>query len=154
MSDFASQVDAEDVAERRAAVEAIKPLFEWRQAERNVAVEVKKIDPSTTDYGSFGVLRRWLTDHDGERLYDDGHGLMAYLQESNSDVYASPAEIRDKAPALYAQLERLNCFALDAQTVQSAVKNGHIVEAELAPWKHRIIRSVALKVEPAKGEAT
>jgi hypothetical protein len=148
---FHDAVADEDLAARRAAVEQIAPLFGTRQGKHAFEREEKTLDPSSSEYGKFGHLRRWLTDHEGERLYDVERGLVAYLQDGGStDGYATASEIKERDEALYRHLEELGCLSLDATMVKARVASGHLGEKEIEPFKHRLARSQSLKVEKVK----
>jgi hypothetical protein len=148
--DFAAQVDEEDLAARRAAVEAIKPLYDWKLGEKNVEKEIRKIDPKGKDgrydYGSSGVLRRWLMDHD-EPLHDEEHGLVAEMRPGGStEIYDAAAAIKERDEPLYRRLEELGCFSIDASAVKAAVQKGWLTASDVAPFKHSLERSPSLTV--------
>ena len=146
-----SDNELEDMAERRAAVEAVKDLWEWRKTAANVDAMIKDLDGSASDYSKMGALRRWLTDHDGERLYDGEAGLVAYLQSGGeSDAYDSPAAISERDPTIYKRLAELGCFAVDAKMVQERIKRGQLTAADIAPFVRKLARTPSLRIEESK----
>ena len=148
---FADQIAEEDAAVERAAVEAIRPLWENRKAAAYYDAEVKKLDPSASDRGKMGALRVWLMEHEGERLYDNERNLVAYLQNAGmSDRYAAVYEVKQGDEKLYERLLMLGALVIDAQRVAELVKSGHLVAADIAPYRHQEGRTPALKVGEVK----
>ena len=148
---FADQIAEEDVAAERAAIEAIRPLWENRKAAAYYEAEVKKIDPSASDRGQMGRLRVWLLEHDGERLYDNERKLVAWLQSAGmSDHYAAAYEVKQGDEKLYERLLMLGALVIDAKRVAELVKSNQLVAADIAPYRHQEGRTPALKVDEVK----
>ena len=145
--EFSEILEAEDLEARRAAVEQIKSLYEWRKTETAVKAQLAKLDPSASEYPKMGPLRRWLHDHEGEDLHDDETGLVAWLAPGGeSDAYADPREIKKVSPRLYDHLELLGCFTVDARMVAEMVKQHKIELADLAEFRHKVTRTPSLRV--------
>lgn len=151
MTNFADEVDAEDAAARRAAVESILPIYEWRQTEKAVKAQIAAHDASASDYGKMSPLRRWLTDHDGEDLDDLEAGLVARLKPGGAEVYYdSPTAIKDKNQGLFDRLVSLNCFEIDKKMLAAQIKAGRILAADIDPWRHSGLKTPSLVIEEAK----
>lgn len=148
---FADQIAEEDAAAERGAIEAIRPLWENRKAAAYYEAEVKKLDPSASDRGKMGALRVWLLEHDGERLYDNERGLVAYLQNGGmSDHYAAAYEVKQGDEKLYERLLHMGALVIDGKRVAELVKSGQLVAADIAPYRHQEGRTPALKVDEVK----
>lgn len=149
---FAEQVAAEDADEQRKAVEIIKPLWEWRTTEKAVKAELTKLDPSASDYGKMSPLRRWLTDHPGEELWDEEAGIVAKLRSGgSSDIYDAPSAIKNRKPQLYERLEELGCFAIDKDKLKLALQAGLIAPGDMQGFVSTGERTPSLIVEKPAG---
>lgn len=147
---FEQEIAAEDLQARREAVEAIRPLYEWREQRRMSEAGEKNYDPSASDYTKMGALRRWLLEHEGERLHDDESGLVAYLSpRSGATHYASTLELREKAPELLDKLLLLGCLSVDDKRVRDAMQRGELTKDELASWSHPTDGTPSLRIEKA-----
>ena len=143
---FGVEVAAEEAQARRGAVEEMKPLWDLRQAIKAYEAAVKAFDPSASEYGRMGNLRRWLMDHEGERLVDGESGLVAFVQGGGESwVYDSPLAIKERAPALWQRLWETGCFVVDAKRVVDAGEL--LVAADLEPFRRRQVRTPMLKIE-------
>lgn len=150
MTNFADEVDAEDSAARRTAVESILPIYEWRQTEKAVKAQIAAHDASASDYGKMSPLRRWLTDHEGEELDDREAGLVARLKPGGAEVYYdSPTAIKDKNQGLYARLESLGILQIDPVMLAAAAKAGRLLSSDLDSWRHVGVKTPHLVIEPA-----
>ena len=147
-----------DAAERRRAIEAIRPLYENKKAAALYELSAKRFDPSASDYAKFGPLRRWLHDHWGdptkkqsERLYDDEHGYYAYLQSGGESVtYDAPTAIRDRDASLYKRLQELGCFEVSAERVADCIAKGLLMPIDVEPFRFVRIKSASLQVKEEK----
>lgn len=151
---FAAEVEAEDLAVRRAAVDSLLPLWELKQAERFFKRDIGKLDPSASDRGAMGPLRLWLTEHAEEGpLYDNEAGVRAFLRPGGTtEVYDLPSAIQARTPETYARLAELGCFVLDPAKVKDAVAKGLLMRDDIEPWVHRIEKTPSLIIEKV-GEA-
>lgn len=146
--DFSAEVEAEDLEIRREALSQIKDLYEWRKTEKSVKAQIDALDPSASDYGKMGALRRWLFDHAGEDLHDDEAGLVAWLQSAGeTEAYDTPNAIYKDAPELYTRLSVLDCFVLDRARVTDCIKKGLLLSSDIAPFKHPMSRTPSLRVD-------
>ena len=149
---LADMLAVDDLEARRAAVEQIKPIHDWRKTESAVKAELTKLDPSASDYGKMGDLRRWLLDH-GEPLYDEEAGLKAWLQSSGeSDAYDLPSAIKERAPLLYRRLEELGAFVVDGKRVDDLVNKGLLMRADMDGFTHKIGKTPSLRIAEEKGK--
>lgn len=148
---FADEVAAEDLADRRRAVEDIHHLYEWRQTEKAIKEQLAAVDANASDYSKMSPLRRWLIDHEGERLFDDERGLSAWLQPGGTtDVYDTPLAIRERQPDIFQRLLELDCLRVDADRVKAAIKDSRLAAADVAGFRHGLLRTPSLKVEKVK----
>jgi hypothetical protein len=117
-----------------------------RTSRRRSASSTLKGKDGRYDYGSSGVLRRWLMDHD-EPLHDEEHGLVAEMRPGGStEIYDAAAAIKERDEPLYRRLEELGCFSIDASAVKAAVQKGWLTASDVAPFKHSLERSPSLTV--------
>ena len=145
-----------DAAERRRAIEAIRPYYENKLARDLYEAEVKRLDPSASDYSKLGTLRKWLHDHWGDNdrrsdpLYEDeGEPLIAYLQAGGSRyVYDSPRAIFERDKSLYKRLTTLDCFEINPERVASEIATGRLEAADVEPFRKQSARSASLHVRP------
>lgn len=151
VAEFSKAFEDDDIDARRKAVEQMKPLWEWKQTEKAVADEIKKIDPHASEYPRMGSLRRWLHDHPGEDLDDLEAGLVAFLQPGGSStVYDAPAAIKERDAPLYRRLEELGCLAVDAKRIDDAIKRGWLSPGDVAPFRHEVDKTPSLRVVRAE----
>lgn len=150
---FAAEVEAEEVEARRQAIEQISPLFALRQDIAAYQAGARTLDPDASDYGRMGVLRRWLHDHAGEKLSDDEHGLIAYLQPGGTTLaYDTPLAIFNRAQSLFQRLFEVDAFVVDEKRVADCIKKGLLAEADIAPFRHVIARTPSLRIEKEEKE--
>ena len=147
---LADMITEEDLFARLEAINQIRHIYQWRRVESRAGVEVKKLDPSASDYGKMGALRRWLLDHPGEELVDDeAPGYVAKLQPggTSAPAYDLPTAIRKRAPALDRRLAELGCYVVDGKRVAEMIAAGLLAEADVAPFRGLgTERSPALKI--------
>lgn len=148
---FTAEVEAEELEERRRAIDDMHHIYEWRQTEKAVKAELAAVDASASDYSKMSPLRRWLIDHEGERLHDDERGLTAWLQPSGStDVYDTPLAVRERMPDIFQRLLELDCLRIDADRVKAAIRESRLEAADIVPFRHSVARTPSLKVERIK----
>jgi hypothetical protein len=138
---FADEVEADELAEERAAIEAIETLYGLRQGRKEFEdVEKKARVP----------IDNWFRSHPGEtRLGDDNErGYVAMLRPGGKTVtYDHPRVILGSAPALYRRLFDLGCVRIDADAVKRNIAEGLLSEGDMAPWRTEGERTPALIVE-------
>lgn len=150
--DFLADEADKDNEEQRKAIDAIKPLFEWRQTEKAVERELRKLDPKGRDgrydRGSAGALRAWLLDHPGQAAFDNEHNLAGWLQSGGvTESYDALLDILKAAPEVAASLTYLGCLAVDAAAVRMAIERGQLDYDDVRPFLHVTPRSMSLKVD-------
>jgi hypothetical protein len=150
-------LDDVDARLLREALDAMRALKQARTWQKEYETAVRKLDPSASDYGKMGALRRWLLDHEcytpQEGLVDGELGLVAWLAYAGeSEVWEPPSAIRARDPSLYRRLEELGAFAVDAARVRDLVAHGHLAEADVAPFRRPVERTRQLRIEATKGE--
>jgi hypothetical protein len=132
----------EEKDSERAALEAVEPLFVNRKAAAYYEAEAKRLDP---------IVRQWLNDHDGERLFDSERGFVAYLESGGESVhYEKAAIIKARDKALYKRLDELGCLTIDPAAVKEAIGKGWLHKSDLEPWTQTGQRTPRLQVKEEK----
>ena len=148
---FTEQVEATELEARRAAIETIKPLYDLKTAKADYDRAMRMFDPSASDYGKMGALRRWLLDHDGERLDDGETGLSAWLASGGEQaLYDTPLAIKERHPDLFQRLWELGALEVDGERVKDALKKGLLAEADAEKFSHHVMRTARLMIQETK----
>lgn len=122
---------------RRRAIEDMNRLFAAKLWIKDSEKVVKDFDPSASDYGSMGALRRYLMDNPGEKLVDHETGIMAELASGGRRLlFDAPAAIMEKAPELWQKLVRLGCVSIDGPEVRKAMQEQKLLRSEMSNWMH------------------
>ena len=101
----------------REALEAIRPLYDARQAAHKAEREAKEHDEPGKEPLP---LRAYLEEHGGE-LVDGEANLKAWLQQRNGPTNYDLKALRRGAPVLLQQLIGLDAFSLDAKVVEGLI---------------------------------
>ena len=143
MSEWAgiqAAIDAEELSEERAAVDAIKVVFGLRQGQR----ELKKQEDIERV-----PLDNYFRIHPDVRLDDELR--VAYMRNGGAlDHYDAPSAIRERSLSLYQRLEELACFQLDPKRVAECIKNGWLSAGDVEPYRTKGERSPSLIIEEKK----
>ncbi|HXH10350.1 MAG TPA: hypothetical protein VNP04_11385 [Alphaproteobacteria bacterium] len=138
----------EEMALRREALSHLKPLYDLKHLKAEYERGIKMFDPSAWDYGKFGALRRYLYDHEGERLRDDETGLEAWLEFAGYDyVYEPVQKIAAADGALFARLLELGCLEINHAKVKEETAAGRIAIGHIDQYRRAQERSRRLRIE-------
>ena len=143
MSEWAgiqAAIDAEELSEERAAVDAIKVVFGLRQGQR----ELKKQEDIERV-----PLDNYFRIHPDVRLDDELR--VAFMRSGGMTTkYDAPSAIRERNPALYRRLEELGCFRIDSDRVADALVAGWITPGDIEPYRTKGERNPSLIIEEKK----
>lgn len=135
----------------REAIADLEPLFNAHEAKRFYERDMKTYDPSPSDYGKMGRVRRWLTDHPDESLVDQELGIRAWLQSGGtSDRYEAVLVIKEQNPAVYERLLLLGCLSVDGAKVKDAMSKGLLTKGDLEGYVMQQQKTPSLKLGRTK----
>jgi hypothetical protein len=142
---FAEEVEADEMAEERAAIDAIKALWGIKEGRKSFEKEEAKARV---------VIDNWFRSHPGEtRLSDDERGYVAMLRPGGKQyTYEAPSILWQRAGPLFERMVLLNLFTVDAAKVKTALADGLLNEGDIAPWRTEGIKTPALIVERVERE--
>jgi len=148
LTDLIAEVNAEAHADERGAIDDLLPLWEAKQAIKWYEADVKRIDPSASDYGAMGRVRRYLTDHPDEPLTDQEHRIRArLLPGGTSDLWEPANAIRERKPHVYQRLQELGCLQVDPTAVKNAIAKGHLSAGDVAEFCRQVGKTPRLEVQ-------
>ena len=130
----------EELAQRRAAVEALAQVHALREAKRLVEKNIAEAE---------APIRAFFQTHpDEQELHDAERGFKGRMQpRSKSVAYDTPAAIKQHDAKLYARLEELSALEIDPKRVTDAISRGQLSKGDIERYSHPRDGSPALLVQ-------
>lgn len=145
LKEIAQEIEEDENAARRAAVEALEKLWQAREARKAYEAFEKS---ARTSIDAFFQMNP-----EESEVRDDELGYRAYYRSGGeSEVYDTVAAIKGRNKDLYKRLKELGAVseALDTSVVKDAIAKGLLMPMDVEPFRHRKERTPSLMVERTK----